>query len=112
MAFSEMSGKFCTLFFILLADLVMLGILLGSHASTVPTCSSLDRYSFLEPGLCAVLHKHCMHILSRTPGSTHKPRETETNDPIRLRTAKLGCYSGGRSGKIKSSRLFWFAFCC
>lgn len=35
-----------------------------------------------------------------SPVSTHKPRETETNDPIKLRTAKLGATQEVEAGRL------------
>lgn len=54
----------------------------------------LDRHSSLEPGSCAVVYKLHAHslflgILRRSPVSTHKLRETEAIDPIKLRTLSL-----------------------
>lgn len=65
-----------------------------SSLELYPWVLSLDRHSSLEPGLCAAVYKLHAHslflgVLRRSPVSTHKPRETEAIDPIKLRTLSL-----------------------
>lgn len=111
LAFSETSGKFCTLFFALLAGFVLPRI---EPRSSGKRCTS-EFFRRRSPAPETLIYRALTRalllllvLLRHVPVSTHKPQEIETNDPIEIMTVMLG---GGTQEVEVGSCKFWFAFC-